>query len=287
MEFAGLRDEIERLGLLARQFRIVRALAGIASLRYSKKRIDSGEQDRIQELGHLWESKRDFEIVQMHMLQQVEQAYKRLTDCELEIDRLTQQLEAEKQSTIQMVHWKSTNLRREEQLLADLKLVEHAGSVHIGNLLQKLASQTEVLEELRANAEEMELEIERSVRMPIRKSAGVRSSIRELKIKKAARVKGLTPIGDFATPDVQQLREENVELRARNAGLRLEIQQMEEALRQFSKQTVTFSEDLIPAARQALRKTSGTTKKGQITRPKTSYSSSRPGFEFLSSRTRR
>jgi hypothetical protein len=67
IQAAVLHDEIQKLGLLARQFRIVRALAGIASLRYSKKRIDSGEQDRIQELGQLWESKRDFEIVQMQM----------------------------------------------------------------------------------------------------------------------------------------------------------------------------------------------------------------------------
>jgi hypothetical protein len=287
VQFAVLRDEIQKLALLARRFRIVRALAGIASLRYSKKRIDSGEEDRIQELGQLWESKRDFELVQMQMVQQVDQAYRRLTDCELEIDRLTQQLENEKQSTIQLVHWKSTTLKREDQLMTDLKLVEHAGSVHIGNLLRNLESKTEVLEELREGAEEMEIEIEKSVRTPIRKSDCVRSSIQELRIKKAAGFKRLAPTDDSEIPSIGQLREENVELRARNAALRLEVEQMEEALRQFPKETVTFSEDLIPAARQVLSKTSGTVKRGQITRPKTSYSVSRPGFEFLPSRDRR
>jgi len=136
-QVTNLKGEIENLRILSQRFRVFRALSRIASLRFYTTKIESFEQDRLMECSQLWESKREFELLSAQMHQNIQQAYLKLANCEIEIVRLSQQLENEKQSVVQLVHWKAMNSKKEEQIQRELKAIESAGEVNIGKLAVK------------------------------------------------------------------------------------------------------------------------------------------------------
>jgi hypothetical protein len=132
-----VKRDIEKNKRTAQIMRIARALSGIASIRFYTKRIQSLELDRQTERAHLWEVRREFEIHEKQMLETLQESYRKLAGSEIEIEKLKQQLENEKQSTIQLVHWKAMNVKKEDKLEADLKKVESAGKIDVGRLLSR------------------------------------------------------------------------------------------------------------------------------------------------------
>jgi hypothetical protein len=286
-----VQSEIQAMRVRCRRMRIIRTLSGIASLRYYTKKMESLNMDRVMERAQLWESKRDFELLHEQMVQTVVQSYHRLANAEMDLLRLTQQLENEKQSTIQLVHWKAKNLKREEQLQEDLRKVAFAGKVNVGQMLTRLESAREKLDELKGYGDEFEAEVERSVRTPMRRADVVRGQILSAQIQKG---EDLRTRPQTAQPErdeglISEITEENMQLRSRNDILEGQIEQLDDALRQMPKHTVEFVEELVPAARQAMKKpaTARKAQLRQIMRPKTALAVPRGLIPELNWKTHR
>jgi chromosome segregation ATPase len=226
------------------------------------------------------------------MVQSVQNAYHRLADCEIETARLKQQLENEKQSMIQLVHWKATNMKKEEQIIADVKLVEAAGKINIGSLLSRLEAARTTLDELKETTEELDEEIEKSVRKPMRKAERVRSQIQATQIQRTEAIHGRRPQIAFAALNPEALEDvvqQNADLSVRNERLQQQIDALEQAIGHMPKKKAVFVEDLLPVPKQVSKRppTSRRTRQGRITRPKTSYVPGRPGPDMATRTERR
>jgi cell division septum initiation protein DivIVA len=261
-------------------------MSGIASIRFYTKRINSMDQDRQSERARLWEVRREFEVQERHMLATLQDLYRRLGDCEIEIERLRQALESGKQSTIALVQWKAMNLKREDRIVADLKKVEAAGRVDVGNLIKRLEEAHETLDALTAETDVIDELVDRDVRGPARAAGKVRKQIQQSVILKAEVFHSPPPRPHTAAPGeadalLIEYRDENTQLASKNDSLRQQIASLEDAISQFPKKTIAIMEDMIPPPKLVLKRPPPSLKKPpekQITRPRTTMAaiSTRP-----------
>jgi hypothetical protein len=269
--------DVDKLRQHLQILRIGRAMSGIASIRFYTKRIHAMDQDRQFERARLWELKREFEVQEGHMLLTLQQLYRRLGDCEIEIERMRQCLDNEKQSTIQLVHWKAMNVKREDKLMADLKKVEFAGKIDVGSLIKRLEAAHETLDALTAETDIIDQRIEKEVRTPAREAERVRKQIQQTMIQKSEALRTPTARPHTAGPGeadslISEYRDENIQLRSKNDSLRQQIESLEDAIAQLPKKTVALMEDMVPPPKLVLKRPPPTAKKTnekQITRPRT------------------
>lgn len=279
--FEPTKQNINKMKTEIRKLRIIRCLSCIAVKRYYAKRIQSYESDRIQERAKLWETKREFETLQTRMLEELKKAYRTLASDEIEIERLKQQIDNEKQTTIQLVHYKALNAKKEDELTNELKKYAEVEKVDVGSLLTKLKAAREQLEVLTEETEYLETETERTIRTPMRQAEKVRKKILTAKISRCDAIKSrsmprpqtsLTAANDSL---LTSYRNENVQLISKNEQLKQKIQLLQNTKDQMSTQTLSYISDVVPAERTfLLSKDIGRPQrqnKKTITRPKTTF----------------
>ncbi|KAK8898841.1 hypothetical protein M9Y10_001133 [Tritrichomonas musculus] len=284
-----VKDDISSLRVETRKMRIFRCLAGIAAQRYFTKRIKSLEMDRVHERAKLWQSKRDFELLQSQKLEELRRAYRKLADDEIEIENLKQLLENEKQSTIQLVHWKALNSKKEDQIQNELKKFTEVEKVNISSLLSKLNNAKERLDKLNQETEYIEIETERTIRTPMRKAEQVRKKILTTKLARTEVLKTKTmpsmrPQTAFALNTesiIAQYRDENVQLMSRNEHLMAQIEMLENTRDQMPQKTVAYMSEVVPSGRTKTIIDPGRPPKQQkrtpITRPRTTMTPRKSG----------
>ncbi|OHT04627.1 hypothetical protein TRFO_27836 [Tritrichomonas foetus] len=286
-EDSVIREEIEKLKIESRKMRIVRCIAGIATKRYYTKRMQSYESDRIGERAKLWETKRDFEAHQSQMLEDLKRAYRKLANDEVEIEILKQQLENEKQSTIQLVHWKALNTKKEEQLKKELQKFDKMDKVNVGRLLTKLSNARDTLDRLIQETEYIDIETERDIKTPMRQSERLRKRILTAKITRSEALKTRTmgrpqtAVAVNSDSLIAQYRDENIQLMSRNDHLQLQIDHLLQTRDQMPKQTISYMSEVVPSSRLKRSKDKGhpppRAKRSAITRPRTAMTPRKTG----------
>ena len=231
----GIDIENTELKRKIKILRIIRCFGNIATKRVFAKKILSAESDRKQANSVLYSNKLLYEENGEMLETQLKEAHRKLAFLEIDIEKLKQQLDNEKMSNIQLVHWKAKNEHRADDLKKELSQFNEDSEVNIDELLEKISAKQQELDELREDNKAMEEEIEKSIRAPSREAAKLRDSIRRINISKNEifeRVQSsmTSPLqsADIHKRDyaAQLLSEENIKLRHENELLKNKIEKL-------------------------------------------------------------
>lgn len=280
----SLKEENKDLSIRIKRMRIIRCLSMIASKRFFIMKIASFESDKKTECSRLWESKKGFEAYQTNMKSELQKAYKRLADSGIEIEKLKQILDNEKQSTIQLVHWKAINSKREVELDQDIKKYEALESSNIDDLLDKIKRAESELQELKSETEPMEEYAEDNIRRPMTVIEKFRKKIASTIIEKSSIIqqRSRSQVSPREKDDIDAyiaaIREENKQIGARNASLQNQIEQLEHTQANMSIQKQSLMYEVQPSPRIFSRQ-----KYKGITRPNTVFGQPRHQLTKMSS----
>ncbi|EAY06950.1 hypothetical protein TVAG_099900 [Trichomonas vaginalis G3] len=232
-------EDIEEENVLLQKkikiLRITRCMALIALKRSFSKKIASAESDRRSANAQLWGSKLSSDEDGKMMTQQLIETGRRLADLEIEIEKVKQQLENEKMSNIQLVHWKAKNERKADELKTEIAKFDDVGDVNIDELLAKLEAKESELEQLRRESDEIEEKAENEIRKPMKDISKLREQIRDARISRGVMLRTSNSVlsqeakdweadmrnRELATSSVSQ---ENQKLKKENELLKIQIE---------------------------------------------------------------
>ena len=224
-ENADMRKEILKL-------RICRCISDMANARFYRKRLSSIEGDRKAANALLWSNRLQYETLEAAMEKQLESAYKRLEDTEIEIELLKQQLDTEKMSNIQLVQWKAKNIKTIDTLQEALSKFKHMGDVNIGELKRTLDEKQAELAVLEEEGEEMNRQFEAITSPPHKEINRTLTKIQESRMAKSSLVQTLRSTTsesselDFSSPTIDHITAENTRLKHMNELMRQQIASM-------------------------------------------------------------
>ena len=250
-------EEIKQMKKKIIIMRIVRCMSNIATRRFFIKRIRTNENDGKFESAKLWETKREFEISEANSIADLRRYYQNLADDEIEIEKTRQMIDNEKQNTIQLVHWKATNQKREVELRDELKKYEGVDKTNISELIEKLNKAKETLEKLKKSNEELEIIHERDIKRPMTVIEKTRRKITASKIEKSNIIqsRALTRqvpqmnAKDNSSELVASIQEENNMLASRNESIRRQIEDYEKAKQSMPKDVREAIDEIKPSPR--------------------------------------
>ena len=240
--------------------RCMRVLSEIGVKRYYKKVIVENIQQRKSGNAQLWDDKFKSEMIESSLDLKLQEAHHLLSDTKLEIEKLRQQLENAKMSSIQLVHWKATNIKKIENMKKKLeKFDETIEDVDVDVLVKKIADAQAELDELRENNNEMNSVIDEEVRKPMRIVEVIKNKVRESNTEKR-KMRSLQIQSDLIHQEevtnkelfVQDLSDANIQLRLANDQLNKQIQELENQKKMKSERAKTLMEETM-RARQPLK----------------------------------
>lgn len=231
----GLREENSVSRKYVLKLRIVRCLNEISMRMYFQKRLTAVENDRRQANAALFSNRLNYETQEVSMLKQLDGCRKRLTDTEIEVERLKQQLENEKMNNIQLVHWKAKNLKTVDELKEKLSHFK-AVDVNVDELLTRLQERQAALDLLRAETDEIEKNFNDEVRAPMKEVERLREEMLKARKERAELFMAMKKEGDFngdfderleKETKIRAILDENAQLKHDNALLKSQIDEME------------------------------------------------------------
>ena len=268
-----MNDEISALKNDIRKMRIIRCMSNIATRRFFTKRMQSYEIDRKFESSRLWESKHDFEVLQSSMQAQLQNAYRSLTDAEINIEKTKHLIESEKKSTIQLVHWKAMNSKREAQLEKEIKALEN---IEIGELLENIERSTSILNRLTEETSFIDEVAERTIKTPMKEAENIRNRITSSRLQRQSVLRSHTASRaesgmEISSSLISSYNEENEQIKSRNLSLKQEIRSLEIAQGSLPRDVITVMSDVTSSPRMNQTfKSSNRSKSRQIMKPNTS-----------------
>ena len=251
------------------QLRVVRTLIKIAVTRYYQKKLNTVENDRKHANSMLWSNKLQYETQELTMRSQLDEAQKRFAATEIEVERLKQQLENEKTTNSQLVHWKAINSKSVDELKKKILSIKNVGDVNIDRLLEKLQERQQELDVLREENNEMNKNIEETVRKPMKDIDKLRNELIKTRAEKSEMILSLKNDEDFnerleREMKDQSILDENVRLKNSNKLLKMQIEEIESLKEKKARDVKSFMEKTTQPAPPALRNTS---KLGTIVKP--------------------
>lgn len=254
-----MRKEIIRI-------RIIKVLGKIAVPLARQKDIDAAEEERKVANGDMWNKKLKAEEREEKLKRDLLKAHSRLCETELEISRLSQQLDSEKMSNIQLVHWKAKNMKVVEEMNKKIKEFNDDSGINIDELVDKLDAAQEELEHLREETDSLELEADNTVRRTI-------SSLNEKRAQKkqalAQSMRGLQSQAikpEYNLEEIaQRLSDDNIRLRMENEELEKQIAELEEQKASKPQEILQMMENVTKQRSQS--RISSQTKKKAIFKP--------------------
>ena len=235
--------------------RCLRVLSEVGVKRYYKKVIIENIEQRKLSNTQLWNEKFKSEVHNNSLDSQLFEAHRMLSDSKLEIIKLNQQLENEKMSNIQLVHWKAKNIKNFEAMKKRLdEFDETIEDVNIDNLVKKLAEAQNELDELRENNEAVDFEIEEDVRKPLKIIEEIKNKVKESKMQKR-KMDRLQMENEMIHQEevtnkelfVQELSDANIQLRLANDQLTSQIQELENQKKTKSERAKFLMEETLKA----------------------------------------
>ncbi|EAY07694.1 hypothetical protein TVAG_273780 [Trichomonas vaginalis G3] len=219
-----MKNDVEKLKERMIKMRISRAFLAIAIKRKYDRLIKKAEEDRILESTVYWGSRRSADQTQLQMETELAEGYKELSNYSDIIDDLKQQHEALTKENIQLFHWKSMTMARQERCHQQMKELSSEGTgVALQPLIAKIAEKQDELDLLKAETDFIEEEAEQKIREPMREVDRLRKVTTLMKTQNTMLRTTLrsTNVGDS---QLDVLIKENEDLKEENQRLREAIQ---------------------------------------------------------------
>jgi uncharacterized protein with von Willebrand factor type A (vWA) domain len=233
-----------------RKLRILRCLDCRAGTRAFKKRLSAVQIDRRQAFSIFWNNVLMSEEYEASVVKEFNDLCARLNETELETERVRQQLENEKSSNIQLVHWKAVNTKKTEELKKKIEAVKHVGDVNVSELLESLEARHGELEQLKEEGDELSQEREVGISKPLREVELLRSRVQKARTEKVRLMESLRTLErsveeikrpmTAVSPDA-----ENARLKRANARLRQQIKDLSDAKNRRSVDVRSFMETTV------------------------------------------
>lgn len=288
-----IKKDIESLRKKIIVMRIVRCMSNIATRRFFIKRISSSTADMKFESSKMWEGKRDFEIYEETTIASLKRSYRALSDNAIEAARTRFMIDSEKQNTIQLVHWKALNSKREDELNRKLKQFEGVGDVNVTSLLKRLEQAQSTLSALEEDSRQLDAQAEKDIRRPMSAIERTRKKIVVSKIERTriiserapttlSRINSTNNITAHNTDSVvQQLQSENETLATRNDYLRQQIEEIERAKMSMPPETLAAIDTVVvPKRTKPEPRGVNSLPRRESSRPKTATATKRPFSAF-------
>lgn len=187
-----------------------------------KKKIASAE---------FWNKKVEAEQKDLQTADHLHQVHENLAAFQIETVKLKQQIENERLSNIQLIHWKATNVNTVENLQSKINQIEMVPGVNYQSLIQQLEDAQAEVESLRGTSEAFDHRVEIEIKYPQVQTKLVRAKTSRLRQEYDPFVQvnnqELLQKQYMKELFVQQLSEENIQLKNQKQFLETQIQQIE------------------------------------------------------------
>lgn len=240
--------------------RILRVMTEIGIKRTYRKVLDVNVESRKEHNAKLWAQKLenntrenafDYDLIQIHH---------KLSETKSEIERLKQQLENEKMTSIQLVHWKAKNIKKIEQMKQRLnQFDEEIEDVNIDQLVRRLDEAQSELDALREDTFDIDEKVEEEIRKPLRYTEKVKTRFKDAKglRKRMETMKHQEEMmaEKQETYDyiLDQLIQQNFEFQKDNETLLKQIEELEYKKAMSSQRAKSVMEDTIKLRAPVLR----------------------------------
>ncbi|OHT13900.1 hypothetical protein TRFO_15776 [Tritrichomonas foetus] len=232
--FQTVSDKNEKLRREIILLRCFRILTTIGVKRNSAKVLKETIENKKNENSQLYNDKFVSELHEATCKEDLKEKHRYLSNTKANIEILKQQLDNEKMSNIQLVHWKAKNMKTIDQLKNEIdSFGETINDYNIDDLVKKLDDAQTELDNLRETTNLIDTTTDIDVRIPMQKVEKIRTKVRATKLDQARLMKTFN--NDLAFQEklemkelfVQQLSDENIELRHENESLLLRVEELE------------------------------------------------------------
>lgn len=217
-DIAKLKEQVLKM-------RISRTFLAIAIRRKYERQIKKAEQDRVLESALYWNSRRQAEQTQQQLEQELSDCYDELSKASDTVDTLKVQHENLTKENVQLFHWKSMTMARQDRAHKAMKELTTDPNVPLQSLISQIAEKQAELDELKEETDYIEEEAEHSVREPMREVDRIRHRTTLLRTENTFMLKTLKASEPTDTGAVDDIIKENEKLREENQRLRDAIAQ--------------------------------------------------------------
>ncbi|OHS92861.1 hypothetical protein TRFO_12224 [Tritrichomonas foetus] len=181
------KKEIEELQILKKKLRISTTLSCIGFSKIYSRMINKVAEEKKGFSMTLWHGQRLLEEDMEELNSELQGAYHQLTNTEIEIENLRQEIEESKKKNAKLLHWKEMNLRAADRVHNEMKQLtkDNSNDVNVTQLLRQIQEKSDELEMLDFETQQLEQQIEYEVREPMAQLDYMR---RALTRRRAARV---------------------------------------------------------------------------------------------------
>ncbi|EAX98088.1 hypothetical protein TVAG_415120 [Trichomonas vaginalis G3] len=246
--------------------RIMKVFGRIAVSRARQKDIEQAEEERKIANGQMWNKKLQAEDKEEKLRRDLLKAHSRLCETELEISKLSQQLDNEKMSNIQLVHWKAKNMKVVEKMNKKIKSFNDDSGIDIDSLVEKLDAATEELESLREETDSLEKEADVTVRRTISSLNTKRTQKKQMMAQSMRGIQSQSIKPEYNLEEIaQRLSDDNIRLRQENEDLAKQIEELESQKASKPQEVLQMMENVTK--QRSMSRLSSQAKKKTIVKP--------------------
>jgi hypothetical protein len=247
-EATRAENEVQRDNI--RKLRILRCMDCRACTRAFNKRLTAVQLDRRQAFSVFWNNALMSEEYEASVVKDFEELCAKLNETELETERVRQQLENEKASNIQLVHWKAMNTKRTEELKKKIDAVKHVGDVNVSELLESLEQGHMELDQLRGEEGTFTEEKMRVIDGPLREVESLKSKVQKARVEKVRLMESLRTMERSVEEAKRPMTAvspdgENARLKRVNVRLKQRIKDLSDAKNRRSADIKSFMENTV------------------------------------------
>lgn len=233
------KAEIKHLKKLILKERMTRCVMRIGTTKYHIPAIAKVAEEKKLSSQALWRGRRLFERETRETEKYLKEGYTDLSNAEAEIEKLKVELEEGKKVTTKLAHWKDVCMKTCDVIVKELQRLSNTGNVNVDKLLYKLQEKQSELDDLNAEHEYFEEQLEMEVHEPMRQCLATQRAMQKVIAQVNTMRKEAPPPTDDREEDViQDMAARNNQLRAENDKIRVQIEELEAALHQIEPQRV-------------------------------------------------
>lgn len=227
------------------KLRITRFFFKIAVSGHYNKVMHKASQEKKEASMLLWRNRKSYEEDTREVKEDIENCIKRLSTAEKEIEYLKQELDAQRQVTTKLAHWKELNLRTSDQILKQIGTYQKGPNIEVSKLLKKLEEKREEMDELNKEAEEFENKLIDDVREPMNEASRIRRITQKQQYQNLKMKENLKNENSMVPSKIQCLLDENKKLENENFMLKEKISQLEKQKNQVPAVKIEATKELF------------------------------------------
>lgn len=193
LEMEKIRAEIDELQIIRKKLRVYNSLSSIGFINIYQRMINKVAEEKKGYSAKLLHNHRLFEEEMVKITDELRCAYNMLTNVEIDIETLKNDIEIAKEKNVKLIHWRETNLRKSGEIQKELKLLtsQNSGNVNVTQLLKKISEKQDELEMLEYENQKLDEDIYYEVREPMMQLDLMRHEITRRRAQQAQEIQQL------------------------------------------------------------------------------------------------